>query len=685
MVKTTITSSRREKAGTTDTENAGQPASSFVRIAMPRASGTDNARLLKLAETVGNMGHWYADLVTGDMTWSPQIFRIFGVDAKSFAPSVRAVIAAAHPDDRSHIEAKLDEATRSKTNFEFDYRILRPDGNRRTVISTGQPELDASGRVVALFGVITDVTEAFDTVHAIQDQNEMLDLAAELAQLGHWVWSQEEDRLSFCSNELARIHEMAPGTFLRQFTHPSLLSAVGIVDDREQYRATVTDARQRAAAYQIEYRIKTRGGLTKDLHEIGQPIFDRDGRLSRFIASAQDITSTKQRESELLAARRDFEAQTEALRRSKAKLRDIIENSIQGIVVFHGFRPVFANATYARIMGLDTPESVIALDDIRNHLDAAGSDQKAAFWDEILCEGASGTARQRQCNTVTADGRHIWIECIGTRITWDSAPAVLVTVIDVTERCHAEEELKRKTYELQQLNLQKDKLFSIIAHDLRSPFNSIIGFSDLLVSSARDLSHGQTVSYAQIVREAATGVHNLLDNLLAWASFQIRDGALKLAPLDMAAVVSGSIEPLTYMAETKGVTIAHNISNVSALGDEPLIRIVIRNLVSNGIKFSRNGGVVQITAEPIPDFETPQIPMVRISVHDDGVGMSGAAVATLFELDSTVSVPGTRGEKGTGLGLYLCRDIIGRHGGSVFVDSAPGAGTSFHFTLPAAL
>jgi signal transduction histidine kinase len=292
-----------------------------------------------------------------------------------------------------------------------------------------------------------------------------------------------------------------------------------------------------------------------------------------------------------------------------------------------------------------------------------------------------GEGIHRQSKTGTADGRTIWTDSIGRRIEWEGEPAFLMTVIDVTERYLAEEELKRKTRELQKLNQQKDKLFSIIAHDLRSPFTSVIGFADLLVSKARTLSHGQVVSYAQIVRDAASGVQNLLDNLLAWATFQIRDSALKLEPLDLTCAVGASIEPLTYMAETKGISIFNNISNMKVIGDEALVRIVVRNLLSNSIKFSRNGGVVQINASRLLENDKA---MIRVTVHDDGTGISPEAMATLFELDRTVSAPGTRGEKGTGLGLYLCRDIIARHGGSVTVESAPASGTSFHFTLPAA-
>ncbi len=145
---------------------------------------------------------------------------------------------------------------------------------------------------------------------------------------------------------------------------------------------------------------------------------------------------------------------------------------------------------------------------------------------------------------------------------------------------------------------------------------------------------------------------------------------------------------MTHTAETKSITIANCIGSVTALGDEALVRMVIRNLASNAIKFARRGGVVELTAAPVriePADAASPAPMVRVTVRDDGVGMSGAALANLIALEPTISTPGTSGEKGTGIGLYLCRDIVERHGGTVTVESTPGVGTSIHFTLPAAL
>jgi len=656
--------------------------SAVAPFSPPRAGGADTAGLLRLAENIGHMGHWHADIVADKVTWSPEVYRIFGVDPATFTPDLHSILSLCHPDDRMIIEKKVQAAVADSVDFEYDCRITLPDGTERTIISTGRPEVDGEGRLTAVLGIVTDVTEAFDTIRSIQDQNEMLDLAAEMAQLGHWIWNCEESRVNYCSEALARLHDMTPSAFMRQFPTPHLIADAVEPEHRNLYRQTITRALAEATSYEIEYRIRTGAGVPKDVREVGQPIFDHENRLARYIGAAQDITEARRREHELAEAKRGFEVQTEALRRSEGKLRDIIEGSIQGIVVFRDFKPVFTNQASARLMGLASPDQVIAAGDIRTYMDADEVHCAETFWTEVMSGGAiDGT--HRQSKTTTADGRVIWADSIGRRIEWDGGPAFLMTVVDVTERYLAEEELKRKTRELEKLNKQKDKLFSIIAHDLRSPFTSVIGFADLLVSKARTLSHGQVVSYAQIVRDAASGVQSLLDNLLAWASFQIKDSALKPEKLNLAQLVAASIEPLAYMAETKGVSIFNNIGNTAALGDEALVRIVMRNLVSNSIKFSPNGGVVHISAQTAIDQQTPSgQPMVRVTVRDTGTGISPEAMSTLFELDRAVSAPGTRGEKGTGLGLYLCRDIVSRHGGTVTVDSNPGEGTSFHFTLP---
>jgi PAS domain S-box-containing protein len=558
---------------------------------------------------------------------------------------------------------------------EFDLRVVRADGEVRNVIVKGQPEFRA-GEVEAMFGVLTDVTEAFAAIAAMRDQHEMLDLAAELAQLGHWVWNCEEQAMSFCSDELARIHGLSVPAFLARFTHPEEFATAVVPDHAPRYRAMVLRALTEAEPYAIEYRIVTPSGQAKDLREIGHPLFDGAAGLTRFIGTVQDISEAKCRENELQQAKAALEQQAEALRRSEQKFRDIIEGSIQGIVILRDFRPVFANQAYARILGLNSADEVLALGDLRRVM-AQDATQGDAFWSTVMAGKLDGKTRRAGIKTI--DGRTVWTDAIGRVIEWEGEPAFLVTVIDVTERHLGEQELQAKTRQLQDSNLQKDKLFSIIAHDLKAPFNSVIGFSDLLAARASVLPPEKIADYARIVRDAATSVHGLFDNLLTWAAFQLRDSAPRLVAVDLSAAADESMEPLVPLSTEKGVAIVNAIPQsapgVRVLADEDLLRIVLRNIVSNGIKFCHSGGEVRLSA--VAGAE------VRITIRDTGVGMAEAEVANLFRLDRPVSMPGTRGEKGTGLGLYLCRDIIDRHGGSITCEAALNRGTAFHITLPA--
>jgi PAS domain S-box-containing protein len=502
----------------------------------------DESRLLMLAESVGHMGHWHWDIVTDKLTWSDQVFAIHGVDPTTFPLTFAAAFDTVHPDDRAHVRTVFDGAVAGRAAFEFDCRIQRGDGVR-TIICKGQPEFDAGGAVNAMFGVIADVTDAFAAIRAIHDQKEMLGLAAHLAHLGHWIWSEDEGRLAFCSEELARIRDLSSSDMAR-YTHPKHLAAALVPQDRGRYLEAVSDAIAAPRAFEIEYQLESADGETKDIREIGQPIVDDHGKLRRFIATVQDISEAKRREKEL---------------------------------------------------------------------------------------------------------------------------------------ARAEEELKRRTAELQESNRQKDTLFSIIAHDLRSPFNTVMGFADLLARHAPDLPPEKVASYAESVRSSASDVQTLLDNLLTWASIQIRDTGFKRTVLDLGAVAARSIEPLMRTAQGKGVDIVNGIGAIPVMGDADLICIVLRNLVSNGIKFSNAKGAVRLSAVPAGHGQ-----FVKITVRDDGVGMSPAAKADLFALKYATSEAGTSGEKGTGLGLYLCRDIIVRHGGELTVESEPGSGTAIHVTLPSA-
>jgi PAS domain S-box-containing protein len=251
-----------------------------------------------------------------------------------------------------------------------------------------------------------------------------------------------------------------------------------------------------------------------------------------------------------------------------------------------------------------------------------------------------------------------------------------LTAIDNTERHRAEEALKESEARLKVLNATKDKFFSIIAHDLRNPFTSIIGFSSLLINLSDKKDKEDINKYAKIVHHSSLRAMDLLNNLMEWASLQTGKISFKPKRIEMANVITSVIELQLIMANQKSITIVRETDpDIIVYADEEMISTALRNLVSNAIKFTKPGGEVTISAYTSYDE-------VIIAVCDNGVGMDKNRIEKIFRIYGNISTRGTENEEGTGLGLILCKEFILRHKGKIWVESTPGEGSKFFFSIP---
>lgn len=241
-------------------------------------------------------------------------------------------------------------------------------------------------------------------------------------------------------------------------------------------------------------------------------------------------------------------------------------------------------------------------------------------------------------------------------------------------------ELERAHADLARSNAEKDRFFSIIAHDLKSPFNALLGFSEVLLARAPAMPPQQVLEYVQIIHDSGKAAYELLENLLEWSRLQLGRMEIRPEPVALARLADRVTTLHRLAAEEKGITLRHRVEGLHVLADPAVVDTILRNLVGNAVKFTEPGGTVTITAEPAPGDAGRTV----VTVTDTGVGMSAAKVADLFHIDRPVSTTGTRGEKGTGLGLVLCAELAAKSGGRITVDSTPGAGTRFHLVLPAA-
>jgi signal transduction histidine kinase len=243
------------------------------------------------------------------------------------------------------------------------------------------------------------------------------------------------------------------------------------------------------------------------------------------------------------------------------------------------------------------------------------------------------------------------------------------------ERQRAEESEKN----MKQLNVDKDRFMAILAHDLKSPFNSLLGFSEELKDNVKTLSIDQIESYVASINSSAQNSFNLLEDLLIWARVQQGQIPFKPQKLNFKEVYRNVTTVLKSNADVKNITVnCFTSDDITVYADPDMLKTILRNLLSNAIKFTNKGGTINISA-------TLTLSNTTIVISDNGIGILPDDLAKLFDISKIYTTKGTEKEKGTGLGLLLCKELVVRHGGKIWVESQPGIGSDVKFTLPIAI
>jgi signal transduction histidine kinase len=238
------------------------------------------------------------------------------------------------------------------------------------------------------------------------------------------------------------------------------------------------------------------------------------------------------------------------------------------------------------------------------------------------------------------------------------------------------EVLVKMNNKLHELNASKDKFFSIIAHDLKNPFNTIIGFSGILKEKITLGDPAAIEESAGIINASALQTLKLLENLLEWANSQTGKILFHPVPTNLNELLEEEFIMLGDMAKGKNIQLKSRLAdNLTIVADKNMIKTILRNLISNAIKFTHKNGKVEVRA--MADNRK-----VEISVSDTGIGMTEENMAKLFRIDANFSTNGTENEKGTGLGLFLCKEFVEKHGGKIWAESELSNGSTFKFILP---
>lgn len=237
--------------------------------------------------------------------------------------------------------------------------------------------------------------------------------------------------------------------------------------------------------------------------------------------------------------------------------------------------------------------------------------------------------------------------------------------------------LEQQAEQLENLDAQKNRFFSILAHDLRNPFSGFVGMTKILAESRQDMEESEQDEFIQILDQTAVKVNKLLENLLKWSQLQMGSLEYDKTQFSIHEIATECIDLKQEVADQKNILVINEIDPRCIVNaDEQMTTTILRNLLSNAIKFTKKEGIIKIDSIRLSDGK------LQISVRDNGIGMTKEMVAKLFQLNEKVSRPGTEGEESTGLGLLLCKALAEKQGGELWAASEEGEGSVFSFTLP---
>jgi len=374
----------------------------------------------------------------------------------------------------------------------------------------------------------------------------------------------------------------------------------------------------------------------------------------------------------------------EMLSKTMEKYRTIFENSIEGIVLIDDKGSITEwNKCMELKTGLSKAEAIGSkLWDVQHFVltkewkQIYSADLLKGRWMNLINTLPENEIFKAEGQFLDSEGKLILTEDMICPISLNGEKYLCIIQRDLTERRNAEMEQKIIEQKLKQLNATKDKLFSIIAHDLRSPFNSILGYSQHLRNNIRKYEAEESEKYLDIINSSAQNTLNLLINLLSWAKHQTGQTIFNPETLHLQQIINEIVELLDSSAKIKNISISHNLPNrLLIYADKNMLKTILQNLLSNAIKFTNPGGEIQIYAVPYSD-------RIEITVSDNGVGISKRAIKNLFSIETNMPTTGTINESGSGLGLVICREFVEKHGGRIWVESWPDKGSNFKFTFP---
>jgi PAS domain S-box-containing protein len=364
----------------------------------------------------------------------------------------------------------------------------------------------------------------------------------------------------------------------------------------------------------------------------------------------------------------------EKIRASEDKYRELIETTDTGYVILDESGIILdANRKYIDLTGHDS------LDEVLNHnvLEWTSENYKTINEKAVKECMDNGFIRNLEIEYVKKDGVTIPVEINATVIKTEPGIQILSLCRDITKRKTAENKIRKSESDLRKLNSEKDKFFSIIAHDLRSPLSGFQMITEILAKNIKSMSLKELERISNKLNKSVTSLNQLLNNLLSWSLLQRGLSGFSPVNISLTEVITECIEEENIMLTNKNICLENSVcSDIQVFADEKMLESIVRNILTNAIKFTNKNGKIKISAMKKPDD------MVEVCIEDSGIGMDEELVNRLFHIDTKVKREGTENEPSSGLGFLLCKEFIEKNGGTIRVESEVEKGSSIYFTLP---
>jgi PAS domain S-box-containing protein len=604
-----------------------------------------------LVETIEEV-FWIHDLKADRLLYvSPKYREVYGRSPNSLYHNPGSFLKVIHPEDIDFVKKAYQKISKGK-GLDLEYRVIGKDGSEKLVWSRSFVLFDEQKRPSLSIGTALDITERKKA------QREKNLLAAIVENLEDHAVIKDTSLRIIASNPANT--KAAGKKSANQMIGKTDLDIYGDFDHVRQY---LEDDRKALELKKGETHISDEVFVFpngKKIHSLVKkfPVYDEKNNLIAVASISRDVT--------------EYRNTLEELYKSEEKYRLLINNQGEGIgMVDPEENFLFANPRAEEIFGV--ARGKLEGRSLYDFMDKKGrakiqeqsarrmKGEKDTYEMEIRRKG--GEKRQIM---VTASPQYQDNKFTGT----------FAIFRDVTERIKAEEELKKSERELRESNEAKDKFFSIIAHDLRSPFNSILSISDILLKDYSSYDKDEVQTFVRMINDASRQVHNLLENLLNWT--RVQSGNITFTPtsIDIHETIESIFSLYESNAGEKNLELLNRVRpGILAQGDANMIQSVLRNLVSNAIKFTRPKGKVTVNAKTSKNC-------TDIIVSDTGIGIPKDMIDKLFRIDRSAIRTGTANEEGSGLGLALCMEFVKKNNGSISVTSKQGKGTSFSIRLP---